>query len=97
MLSAVVLSVWLADLGVCVVDTVCGGALAQAGGAELAVQRCDLVAEPLVVVGKLADAVVSEGEALPQRGVGCRRRDRRGGGCRAAEGSDLVAEFGLGV
>jgi hypothetical protein len=57
-LSSVVSSVWLAELGVCVVDSVFDGSVCERGSAELAVEHGDLIAELLVVVGEFADALV---------------------------------------
>ena len=41
----------------------------DAGGAELYVQECYLVSQLTVFVVEFANALVREGEALPQRGM----------------------------
>ena len=63
-------------------------------------QLRDLVAQLAVLGVEFADALVGEGESLPQRGAGS-AFDPVGGWCRrgrcGGEPSDVVAEFGLGV
>src|SRR5437870_4505895 len=61
-------------------------------------QSGDLVAQVVVVVGELTDALVGQGEPVAQGGVRasldrCRWRVERP----AAEGVDLLAEFGFGI
>ena len=60
---------WGCELGVCVVYGVRDVGAGDAGGAELSVQECYLVSQLTVFVVEFANALVREGEALPQRGM----------------------------
>ena len=94
MLSWAGSTVWGCELGVCVVYGIRDVGAGDAGGAELSVQECYLVSQLTVFVVEFANALVREGEALPQRGVGaaldsgsCRLGRLRYGG----QSAELVA------
>ena len=92
-------TVWRRELGVCVVDGVRDVGVGDAVGAELSVQVGDLVSQLTVFVVEFANALVREGEALPQRGVGAALGSGRCrlGRLRYGQSAELVAQLGLGI